>query len=419
MSNPEIEELVIKMAKGSKLNKAKKVNLDEVDFEKLDEKTKKAYSDFKHGDIDIYKIIGANPTDSHEKIKKKYIEKISKYHPDKHAVILSKYPVESVEKEKKRLMATYKLIKEASAILLNAEKRKFYDLQRKTSDSKNFEKQKDDFASFKKLQESQISEDTKKLAKLDFDKKQLELDKKHGFKREEIGSMTKKDADRKYNDLMMEREQQAIEYTPKKLFDGNNFNIQDFNKHFEKEKKREDKRKKNKDTHDKSVVLWEGVSAANDVGSTGVNFVSVDRDYEDLYVDTNPEASGLAPARLSDNDDNDNDNDNDDNNNNDNSSVSSDGIDVSYVDKNQKGSLSDAYSNFLQQRNLEDKLYDKREMGKDWKTLDENPMNISTQVKIDGAFSSMGKLKYDKNVDEDMVDVYKRIVYEDSSESSK
>ena len=71
MSNPEIEELVIKMAKGSKLNKAKKVNLDEVDFEKLDEKTKKAYSDFKHGDIDIYKIIGANPTDSHEKIKKK------------------------------------------------------------------------------------------------------------------------------------------------------------------------------------------------------------------------------------------------------------------------------------------------------------------------------------------------------------
>ena len=354
-----------------------------------------------------------------KKSKKKYIEKISKYHPDKHAVILSKYPVESVEKEKKRLMATYKLIKEASAILLNAEKRKFYDLQRKTSDSKNFEKQKDDFASFKKLQESQISEDTKKLAKLDFDKKQLELDKKHGFKREEIGSMTKKDADRKYNDLMMEREQQAIEYTPKKLFDGNNFNIQDFNKHFEKEKKREDKRKKNKDTHDKSVVLWEGVSAANDVGSTGVNFVSVDRDYEDLYVDTNPEASGLAPARLSDNDDNDNDNDNDDNNNNDNSSVSSDGIDVSYVDKNQKGSLSDAYSNFLQQRNLEDKLYDKREMGKDWKTLDENPMNISTQVKIDGAFSSMGKLKYDKNVDEDMVDVYKRIVYEDSSESSK
>jgi len=401
-TDPELEELVSKMASGSKLNTKNTVNLDNIDFDKLDEKTRKVYSDFKHGDVDIYKIIGASPDDSQDKIKKKYIEKMTKYHPDKHSIILNKLPPDRVDKEKRRLMATYNLIKNASKILLDPEKRKFYDLQKKANRSKNFETQKDDFNSFIKQQEAGKTDEGKKMAKLDFEKKQLELDKKHKVNRNEATAIALKDARRKMDDLAMEREQQAIEIAPKQIFDKSNFTQQDFNKHFLKNKKKEEK--KNKQSKDRSVVLWDGVSASNDMGTIGASFVSVDHDYEDLYVDENFESTGLASANV-----------NNSESSEEASSVMSEEIDDSYLEKNQRGTLTDEFSKFMNKRNTETKMYDAREMGKDWKSLDDNPFNISTQVKMDNAFSSMtnNKFKYDKNVDKDMVEVYKQILYED------
>ena len=144
MSDDKINELIDKIANSSKKKKQndKNINYDDVDFEDLDNKTKKVYTDLFTGMPDLYKLINALPTDSQEIIKKKCTEKMAKYHPDKIAPLLIKVPIEKREIEKKKLMSQYKLIKEAYTTLRDPEKRKYYDLQKKTIDSKNFVKQK-------------------------------------------------------------------------------------------------------------------------------------------------------------------------------------------------------------------------------------------------------------------------------------
>ena len=207
LSDDKLDELLNKMAKGSKktkqLPKDENISIEDVEFDKLDEKTRKACSELFSGTMDIYKVIGVSPDDSHDTIKRKCNEKLAKYHPDKIAPLLKKVSLEQRPKEKKRLDMQYKLVKEAYTILIDPQKRKFYDLQKKTIDSKNFVRQKQSFEEFIKLQDSEINEHSKKNAENGFGMGFLELDKKHGFNRAEYEAekekpLDKKDLDKKW-----------------------------------------------------------------------------------------------------------------------------------------------------------------------------------------------------------------------------
>ena len=172
-----------KVTDGTDENTDKNITLDEVNFDKLDEKTAQAHKDLFSGSLDVYKIMGLSPDSSQDLVRKKCNEKIAKYHPDKIEPALRKVPPEQRSKEKKKMDMQYKLVRDAYSILINPDKRKFYDLQKKTIDSKNFAKQKASFEEFIKLQDSEISEQSRKNAENTFKLEYAGMDEKHKLKR--------------------------------------------------------------------------------------------------------------------------------------------------------------------------------------------------------------------------------------------
>lgn len=416
MSDDKINELIDKIANSSKKKKQndKNINYDDVDFEDLDNKTKKVYTDLFTGMPDLYKLINVLPTDSQEIIKKKCTEKMAKYHPDKIAPLLLKVPIEKREIEKKKLMSQYKLIKEAYTTLRDPEKRKYYDLQKKTIDSKSFTKQKNSFEDFIKLQDSEITEQTKKKSDDLFKLKMLELDERHGFDRKKMDEkpISSKKAIKKMDDLLMDREQQDIEYQPKEIFSkGQQFNLTDFNKQWEKMKKLENKKSKGKTSdRDNSLVMWEGISASNDVGIGGsTDYVSIESNYEDLYATDKFSNINFADKLNSDNSDNSDFNLSD---------ISDDDIDTSYVtNHNQdKGDIMKKFKEYENFRNNEDSEYDKRVFtDKSWKNVMENPFNISAQVgnMVGENIKQIDGPRRKKKIDKELADAYKQLIYDD------
>jgi hypothetical protein len=416
LSDDKLDELIDKIAKGSKktkINYDKTINYDDVDFNELDSNTKKVYTDLFTGMPDLYKLVNASPDDSHEIIKKKCTDKLGKYHPDKIAPLLSKVPLEQREKEKKKIALQYKLIKEAYSTLRHPEKRKYYDLQRKTIDSKNFTKQKNSFEEFKKLQESEISEQSKKNSDNLFKMKMIELDERHGFNRKELDEkpISCKKASKKMGDLMMERDQQDIEYQPKDLFSGKSFNLTDFNKQFDKMRKFDDRRSKNKTGNtDSSMVKWEGISAINDIGIGGsTDYVSIDSNYENLYTRSNLE-SGLYANKL----DSDASSDSEFNL----SDVSDEGIDSSYVTNHNKdkGEIMKKFTEYNNSRTVEDEIYDKREFNDktQWKSVMDNPFNISADMgnMVGNDLKQLEGPRRKKKIGKDLADAYKQLMYD-------
>jgi curved DNA-binding protein CbpA len=406
-NDDELDEIVAKIASKNRISEKKKKD-DE--FENMDDSTKTAYKDLSSGLPDIYKIIGVSPSDSHEYVKKKCNIKLSKYHPDKVNKMINNFPQEQRAKEKKKLDMQYKLIREAYGILRDPEKRKFYDLQKKTVDSKNFTKQKDSFNDFIKLQDSEINEQSKQQSKSRFELEFLNMDKKHGINRNKGDdvAMGKKTADRKLEDLMMDRNQQDIEYEPTNMFEGTNiaYDQTSFNQAWDKQQRKMEKikKKKNKKNHDdgRSLVTWDGISASNDQGIGGSdNYISVDSNYDSLYSD-DISGCGFAPILDSDSDMS--------------CSEDSDDIDASYVTNHNKDkkSVIDRFNQYEKERKLEDEIYENREFTdtNQWKSVLENPMNISSQmgsIMGNDASSKPLQLKRRKNINDDQLDAYKQL----------
>lgn len=419
-TDSKLDELINKIASGTEKKKSnnaeKNINFDEVDFEKLDTQTKKVYSDLFTGMPDLYKLVGADMKDSDAVVKKKCTEKLAKYHPDKLAPLLVKIKdSKEREDEKKKYLLQYKLIKEAYQTLSNSDKRKFYDMQKKAVDGKNFLKQKNSFEEFKKLQESEINETNKKNSQNLFEMKMLELDAKRGFDRKQYDEkkpIEKEEALKKMKDLLDEREMTEIEYAPKNRFE-TEFKLVDFNKLFEKNKKHEERSKKpSKSSKDSSLVTWEGVSAMNDVGLNGSsNYVSINADYEDVYTDTNFEESTFA-NKLNSDDDNDS--------NFSLSDVSDDGIDVEYVtnfDKNKEKTMTE-YERMEKERMNDDEMYkDRQYADTKWKTVLDNPFNVSAQMGVfvgDNMKTLEGPKKKTK-IGKEMAEAYKQLIYDNKN----
>jgi curved DNA-binding protein CbpA len=407
-SGDKLDDLIDKLANSKK--KTEKIDVEKDDLDNYDETTRRALKDLVTVP-DYYKIIGAQPTDKQSVIRELCREKLKNYHPDKVSGILAKLPVGERDKEKKKLDLQYKLIYEAYNVLKDPAKRKFYDLERKTMHNKDFLHQKSSFEDFIKLQESEISEKSKDAAKLKYAMMAEELNKKHGFKSEElkVPALSKDESDKKLSDLIDQRNGDDCEFTPKNLFAGRNFNNVEFNKHWERMKKKEAKRAKGRDV-DGTIIQWEGISAANDDGlSGGDQFVSIDSNYEDLYGTGNFGASKFASRLESDSD----------MEQYTPSGSDDDEFDLSYVEGHNANrdaeDLERRMREFQSARDLDlDTQKNKKMTDRDyWKGVMENPHNISTQMQtiIGDDIKRVGFNKT-KKVTKDKLEAYRQLVYE-------
>lgn len=418
--NPEnstnIDDLVNRIAMGTKKNSSQSnkeksatdINYEDVDFSELDNESKKVYSDLFKNMIDVYAIMGATPNESQESINKKCNMMLSKYHPDKIGHLLEKFPPEKRSAQKKKYDSQYKLVRQAYSILKDEKKRKYYDLTKKNEDSINFTKQKKSFEEFIKLQESEISDQSKESAKNKFKLESLAFDKKHGINRDAQNSdpISKSEMDRKLQDLQQSRDFDEIEYAPKNMFKGKNFNSTEFNRQWEIRQKKIDNKKSTPD--DRSIIQWEGVSAANDTGLGGSSeFMSVNTDYSDLYVD-NTAGSNYANKLGSDDEFSDG-SETDDN---------SDNINVSYTTDHNKNNddIEAKFKEYERSRQKDNEMFETREFNDKnaWKSVMENPMNISSQMgELVGSDTKMieGIGKTVKKVDANMIDAYKQLIF--------
>jgi len=405
----QLDDIISQMSQPKKVDleqKTKKnINYDDIDFGELDQKTKKVYSDLFSGMPDYYKIIGVSPTDSQEVINRKCNEKLAKYHPDKVASQLSKFILaKDKAKEKDKLTAQYQLIRDACKILKDSEKRKYYEIQKKSVENKNLEKQKKSFDEFIKLQETETTQENKDKSISTFKMQSLEMDKKNKFDRKLLDEkITENDIKRRIQDLELVRSQQEVEYVPKNIFQNKAFSQEEFNKQFEQQQKKKDKNKKN---NDRTLTKWDGISASNDFGLGGDNYVSLETDnsYEKLYDDTK-ETSMFATRMSSD----------------DEKSVSTidddDEIDISYVNNhnsNKQHTVS-SYDKLLKERELETQMLENRTLNdKSWKNMMENPFNPSSQLGFVVGKSHVKDVKKEKRqLEKELIEAYKELIFDD------
>lgn len=220
--------------------------------------------------IDFYEVLGIEDRNmSAIEIRKKYAKLAIKYHPDK---------------SKDADPQIFALIQRAWDCLGNEEKRKQYDFylnnekKAKKGDHNNLKKE---FETFMELKQTDI-EDKDKVdkAQIEFLRACEEMDKKHNRKQFQESVMTTKESSNRFNDLMLEREQQEIEFAQSRMFpEGTKFNgqtLKDFNHFFDLYKKKQNK-------NDKLIKKQEGPTAWNCVfeeqGFTSLD--SFDKIYEE------------------------------------------------------------------------------------------------------------------------------------------
>lgn len=234
--------------------------------------------------IDFYEVLGIDDkTIPIKEIKKKYLKLAIKYHPDK---------------SKDADPQIFALIQRAWDCLSNEEKRKQYDIfltneqKAKKGDHINLKK---NFDKFMELNQSEIEDkDKKKQAEIEFTMGFEEMDKKHRFNRKkyEEGALSAKETSNRFTDLMLEREQQEIEFAQSRIFpDGTKFSgktLQAFNKIFENYKTKTSK-------NDKLVKHQEGPSAWNCVFEDS-NFTTLD--LFDKTYDEDSTATGMNYSDL-------------------------------------------------------------------------------------------------------------------------
>jgi len=419
MTDDKIENLVDQIIQNSSLgntdekseHEKTKIDIDKVDFDNIDDKTKKAYRDITNGLLDYYKILGVSSKDPTEVIREKGREKLKNLHPDKRELILSKLPPEQRATEKRKLEIQYKLVHEAFNVLKDPTKRKGYDIQKKAVDGKDFSAKKQSFDEFKKMQEAEMNEKSKDLAKLTFKEESDLMNKKHGYNPDigKTGPMNKKEVARKFNDFMTERDQQDIEFTPKNIFEHRQFNQEEFNKKWEEQ----EKKKKKKKNVDGTMILWNDIAAANDTGISGgtEDFVPVDNNYGDLYATSEHNPTNFASVDNNNEDDDNKDADNEDDTN----EEKNDNIEVDTNNKyNDKDDVMKRLEQFQKERDADiHKLQDKSVSKSEFGTVQDNPFNISYQMKeIIGEDIAQIESHKRKTFDKDFAEVYKQLVYD-------
>lgn len=373
-------------------------------------KTKNVIDDKEEGYVDLsipdyYKLMGLRSSDSQEKITSVCNEKMAQYHPDKINAKLAKYPQDEQKKQKKRYDAQYQLVREARDNLINPEKRKYYDLQRKNME-KNVPSKKS-FDEFIKSQESEMTPEHKMIAISTFKSKSAEYDKKHGFDSSQKHNIETHEFKRRFDDLQLQRGQQDADCMPENMFDNTGFTAKEFNKQWEIMQKKKEKKKKAKN-EDKTLIKWEGVSAYNDHGNNGGDFMSLDNNDDGLYK-TSCEEDYIFSTKLGSDDE---------------QSVSSlddeieEEIDVSYYDSHNKNKdISKTYEKLMREREHEQNDYENRKMtDASWKDVYNNPFNISHQM---GELIGNDIQQKNNFSQKEMNDAYKSLMWNNTRDKTK
>lgn len=418
----ELDDIINNIKKSVDKNKKKKHDSDKEshipfgDKEKEREKpNEKKLKNELFGDsmIDYYAIVGASREDTQETIIKKCNQKMAEYHQDKIKAKLLKYPVEDRKKHQIRYQMQYELIREAREVLINPDKKKHYDMQKKSADNNNFINKKQSFEEFIKLQESEMTDEKKQSALLTYKTKSSELDKKHGFDstkkyNNDEYKFSQDDFKRRYEDIEIERSQQDADCLPKKMFEHTGFNGNEFNRQWDLMQKKKENRKTKK-SGDRTIIQWEGVSAFNDHGACGGNYVSITEDNEDfggLYK-TTKEEDYIFASKLDSEDE---------------KSLSSfdsdleEEIEKSY--KNEYDTHNKNKSKKELERLLEEKMRERDTITtqfhmKDYRDVQQNPFNVSAQIgEIIG--ESIGEKEEKRTIKnkKEMLDAYKALMYD-------
>jgi curved DNA-binding protein CbpA len=382
----------MKDKKSSNDNKQNKKSSDKSSEKSSDNKKVEKYG------FDYYKILGVEKDTSISDIQKKYRKLLAKYHPDKYK--------ELPEKERKHKEMQFQLVQTAGKVLTNEDAKKLYDLEQKTIKSKDFQSQKNSFEDFIKMQEANINDDTKNKARIDFESENNKINKLRGFDPDKIkDKLDKRNLDKEIDDLRVRRDMDFIELSQKNIFEGRQFSASEFNKFFEKDKKKQEKKLKKKQEKGEIVKVGEEFTAFNDTGLD--NFVSVDADYGELFGSDNFRENTLY-GKLNDN------------NNLSTSDISSD--DEQYNDEYTKHNYDrdtkttdDRLSQLMRERELlSNNLKDTKTAG--YKDVMEDQFGISRQFgkMIGQDFTQKSKTH---KLDSDMMKVYNKMVGYDSETS--
>ena len=265
-------ELFNKMKEKDKSNKTTEKTSDEKEYKK--EKKSQDVKKIEKNGFDYYKILGVDKDTPISDIQKKYRKLLAKYHPDKYKNLSEK------ERHAKELQFT--LVQTAGKILTDEDAKKMYDIEQKTIKNQDFKNQKNTFEDFIKLQESGMTEETKHKAQLEFTSETSKLNKLRGFDPEKMKEkLTKTDLDKETENLIARRDTDLIEVSHKNIFEGRTFNPSEFNKIFEKDKKKQEKKIKKKQESGEIAKIDEQFTAFNDNGLE--NYVSLDKDYSDPF----------------------------------------------------------------------------------------------------------------------------------------
>jgi curved DNA-binding protein CbpA len=264
------EEELFKQMKQKKSHKTE--NIDKGDKSDNSDNSDKDLTKIKKFGFDYYKILGLDKTASKSEIAKRYRHLLAKYHPDKFKNLS--------DKERKTKEKQYQLIQMAGKLLQDDDSRKMYDLEQTTIKNSDFSSQRNSFEEFIKLQELNINDDTKKRAQIDFKIEAEKLNKARGFDPSKMDDkLDKETLAKEIDDLRVRRDIENIELTQKNLFEGRTFNPSEFNKMFDQNKKKVDKKQKKK--NDEMVRFGEEFTAFNDIGVA--NYTDINNDYGDLF----------------------------------------------------------------------------------------------------------------------------------------
>ncbi len=349
--------------------------------------------------FDYYKILGVEKDTPISDIKTRYRKLLAKYHPDKYKSLS--------EKDRALKAKQFQLVQMAGKVLADEEAKKIYDLEQKTIKSKNFQLQKNSFEDFIKLQESGISEESKRKALLDFETENRKLNKLRGFDPNKINDKLDKTVlAKQIDDLRARRDMDFIEMSQKNLFEGKQFNPSEFNKIFEKNKKKQEKIEKRKQERGEIVKVGEEFTAFNDNGLN--NFISIDADYSNMFGEDNFKENSLY-GKLSENNE-----DNSDLSDMSDISIDDDDMYTNHIDKDVK-KTEDRFKQMMSMReSFDNNLKNKDTAG--YKDVMHDQFGISRQFgKIIGSDTTQ-KQKTHK-IDSDMVKIYNRMISHDEYDS--
>jgi curved DNA-binding protein CbpA len=341
---------------------------------------------------DYYKILGVSPNTEISEIKRKYRHKIADYHPDKLRFLS--------DSKKKLKTEQFQLIRLAGEVLTNPEKKKIYDLQSKTLKSKDFLNQKSSFDEFLELQKTELTDDKKRTAELEFKKNKEKMNLIRGFNPADLDLKYDSNTSKKlFQDLQAQRDMEEFELAQKNIFEGRSFNPSEFNKMFEKNKKKEDKKLKVKQAKGEMVKFDDSFTAFNDTGVG--NFISVNDDYGELFGKDDFKASThFSKTKLENIDDDISI-----------SSISDDEIEDTY--NNHKVKITnDEIERFTRMRDMETNKYDKLNLN-EFKSVMDDEFGISKQF---GTIIGNDITQKPSQITSHMVDVYKKLITYSSDE---